>query len=68
MVSDIKPERFVPSNNMKEKHEKTMFSALSRRGDWVECLKCHALMYNTMDVCWSCKIGLTKKNTIPVPL
>ena len=42
--------------------------ALSRRGDWVECMKCHALMYNTMDTCWSCKIGLTKKNTIPVPL
>ncbi|MCK5038827.1 MAG: hypothetical protein KAS16_06980 [Thermoplasmata archaeon] len=43
-------------------------SALSRRSEWVECLKCHALMYNTMDTCWSCKIGLTPKNTVPVPL
>jgi len=43
-------------------------SALSRRGDWIECLKCHAIMYNTMDTCWSCKIGLSSNNTIPVPL
>jgi hypothetical protein len=34
----------------------------SKYGEWIECAKCRALMFDTFKSCWSCGIAFTEKN------
>jgi hypothetical protein len=35
-------------------------------GEWIECGKCRAIMFDTFKSCWSCGVSLTGKNKVPV--